>query len=205
MRVKIVRCEQAGITLASNYIKNGGVIVYPTDTVYGLGCDPYNKEAVEKVFSIKGRSKDKPLPILSNSIERLESICVLDNECKLLASRFWPGALTIITKLKDNKLKDTLNLNDRIGVRIPANDCTLRLLSLTNGLLVGTSANISTYKSAKSVDELDPRLMEKVDLIIDGGTSIGIESTVIDMIDKRIVREGYIKKGDIERVLGYEL
>ena len=203
-RDKILKCSEDSIRVASKYIKKGGVIIYPTDTVYGLGADPYNKAAVNKVFSIKGRDRSKQLPLLASSIDHINGIAEMSNDAKKLASRFWPGALTIIIRLRDEQLIDILD-TQKVGVRIPDNRCALSLIDACNGILIGTSANISGYKSVKDVRELDNRLLERVDLIIDDGITLGIESTVIDVMAKKIIREGYIKKEQIEEVLGYEL
>ncbi len=202
---KIIQCNEQSIELAAGYVRDGEIIIYPTDTVYGLGCDPYNKDAVDKIFEIKDREKGKALPLLSHSLVEIDRIALLTDEIKKLAREFWPGALTVITYLKDDRLVYTLGVKDKIGVRIPDNHCALRLIEASNGMLVGTSANISGYKSVNNVKELDARLIERVKIVLDGGTTLGIESTVLDMIDKRIVREGYIKKQQIERILGYEL
>ncbi len=201
---KILKCDEESIKLASEYIKNGGIIVYPTDTVYGLGADPYNKDAIEKIFSIKERDKTKPLPLLCSSLKHVNRIVDINSDAKRLAERFWPGALTIIMELKDEELIDILDI-DKGAVRIPNNSCALKLIDACNGILIGTSANISGYKSIKDVRELDTRLLERVDIVIDDGITLGIESTIIDIIDKKIIREGYLKKEQLEEVLGYEL
>ncbi len=201
---KLLKCSEESIKLASECIKNGGIIVYPTDTIYGLGADPYNKDAIEKVFSIKERDKTKPLPLLCSSLKHINRIVDLNLDAKRLAERFWPGALTIIAKLKDRWLVDIFDI-EKGAVRIPNNKCALKLIDVCNGILIGTSANISGYKSIKDVRELDIKLLKRVDIVIDDGITLGIESTIIDVIDKKIIREGYLKKEHLEEVLGYEL
>lgn len=200
----IVKCDNKGREIASRHVKSGGVIVYPTDTVYGLGADPYNKDAIDKIFLIKERGKHKPLPLLASSLNHVNRIAYISIEAKRLIDKFWPGALTIIMPLRDDRLRENLGI-DKAGIRIPNHKCALRLIEECNGILIGTSANISGSSSIKSIEELDDRLRERVDVIIDDGKTLGIESTVIDIIDKKIVREGYIKKYVIEEVLKYEL
>lgn len=201
---KILKCNKENIRIGAKYVKNGGIIVYPTDTVYGLGADPYNKDAIDKIFSIKERDKTKPLPLLCSSLKYVNRIVDMNYDAKLLAERFWSGALTIIMELKDEQLANILDIK-KAGIRIPNNRCALELIDACNGILIGTSANISGYKSTNDVRKLSFRLIEKVDIVIDDGITLGIESTVIDMVDKKIVREGYIKKEHIEEILGYEL
>lgn len=201
---KIIKCTDESIRLGAKYIRNGGIIIYPTDTVYGLGADPYNKDAIDRIFEVKGRDKSKPLPLLCSSLDHVNRIVHMNYDAKRLAERFWPGALTVLMELKDKQLINTL-CTEKAGVRIPNNSCALKLINACNGILIGTSANISGYKSIQDVKELDPRLVEKVDIIIDDGVALGIESTIIDILEKKIVREGYIKKQQIEEVLGYEL
>ncbi len=197
---KIVKCDPNNISLAAQYVKRGGVIIYPTDTVYGLGADPYNKDAIDKIYEIKGRDRDKPFPLLSNSIDIINNIAYLDPQSIKLTKIFWPGALTLILPLKDEKLKSILSIN-KIGVRIPNSECALNIIKACNGILIGTSANISGKMSARSIEELDPLLIERVDLVLEDNIMLGIESSIIDMIDKKIIREGYIKRETIESIL----
>ncbi|MEM2855558.1 MAG: L-threonylcarbamoyladenylate synthase [Candidatus Nitrosocaldaceae archaeon] len=200
----ILNIDEYSIELASKYVKEGGIIIYPTDTVYGLGCDPYNNYAIKRVYEIKGREKGKPLPLLCSSIEDVRRIGELNSDEEKLIKKLWPGALTLIIKLIDTKLNDILEANYKIGVRIPNNPLTLKLVKTCGGILVGTSANLSGMKSAKSVKELDKRLLEDVEIILDGGESKGVESSVVDVKRRKIVREGYVKKYEIEMILGYE-
>lgn len=197
---KIVKCNTHNIMLAAEYVKKGGIIIYPTDTVYGLGADPYNKDAVNKIYEIKEREKNKPFILLCSSIETVNNIAYLDHESIKLIKRFWPGALTLILKLKDERLKTILSRDD-IGVRIPGSECALNTINACNGILIGTSANLSGKKSASTIDELDPILIERVDLVLYDNIKLGIESSIVDMINKKIIREGYIKKEEIESVL----
>ncbi len=197
---KIVKCNTHNIILTAECVKKGGIIIYPTDTVYGLGADPYNKDAVNKIYKIKEREKSKPFPLLCSSIEIVNSIAYLDHKSIKLIKKFWPGALTLILKLKDERLKTTLSI-DNVGVRIPNSECALNIIKACNGILIGTSANLSGKKSARTVDELDPMLIERVDLVLYDNIKLGVESSIIDMINKKIIREGYIKREEIESVL----
>ena len=147
-----VNCDNQGIEKAVEIIKHGGIAIFPTDTIYGIGCDPYNKEAVRKIYDIKSRDFSKPLPVLVYSKEIAEKIAFFDDNSKKIAERFWPGPLTIILKLTDEGLKESLSLTNKIAVRVPNHKCTLALLKQCD-LLVGTSANISGESSFTNPDE----------------------------------------------------
>ena len=188
-----VSCNHDGIKIALKSIKNGGIVIFPTDTVYGIGCDPYNKDALNKIYEIKKRDKNKILPILGYSINDLEKIVEFDKTTKKIVKKLWPGQLTIILPLKDEKLKKSMDVNDKIAVRVPNNKCVLSLLKECK-LMIGTSANVSTKKSF-----VDPKQCEKsitgYDVFLDGGKiqSLG-ESTIIEIINEeiKILRQGVI-------------
>lgn len=185
-------------------VKKGKIVVYPTDTVYGLGCDPYNSAAIKRLFKIKSR-EFKPLPVLCSSIDIVKEIVELNEKELKLASEFWPGPLTIIAK-KKKALPEILTCgSDKIGVRIPNHECARRLIELCGGSLVGTSANKSGLKSPKTPEEVFKVLGRGFDIMIDDGpTPLGKESTVIDLTDEelKVIREGAIKISDLLKVLG---
>ncbi|MEM3437806.1 MAG: L-threonylcarbamoyladenylate synthase, partial [Nitrososphaerales archaeon] len=128
----IVKCDEEGLIKASEMVKKGKIVVYPTDTVYGLGCDPYNVIAIKRLFEIKSR-EFKPLPVLFSSINIVKEIVELNEIGLKLASNFWPGPLTIVAK-KIKALPEILTCgSDKIGVRIPNHDCARRLIELCGG------------------------------------------------------------------------
>ncbi|MFB5620094.1 MAG: L-threonylcarbamoyladenylate synthase, partial [Nitrosopumilus sp.] len=141
-----VNCDKEGIRTASQIINKGGIVVFPTDTVYGIGCDPYNKTSVEKIYKIKSRDITKSLPVLTYSKETAKKIAQFNTITEKIADKFWPGPLTIILKVTDQKIKESLNLKDKIAIRVPNQKCTLELLQKCN-FLVGTSANVSGNSS----------------------------------------------------------
>jgi L-threonylcarbamoyladenylate synthase len=196
-----VNCNKEGILKASKIIKNGGVIIFPTDTVYGIGCDPYNKSAVEKIYKIKSRQKTKPLPVLVYSKEIASKIVSFDKESERLAEKFWPGPLTLILKLINKKLKNSLNLDDKIALRVPENSCTLELLKRCS-LIVGTSANISGQESFTNPLKCYEN-MKGFDLFLDGGEILGIPSTIVEVVngELKIHREGTLTKKEIMKIL----
>ena len=193
-----VNCNDEGIRKSVEIIENGGVIIFPTDTVYGIGCNPYDANAVKKIYEIKSREKIKSLPVLASSIEIVKQISIIDEFTEKIIKKYWPGPLTLILKLKDKNLKESLNLEDKIAVRIPNSVCTLKLLNKCN-LLVGTSANVSGDSSFIDPQEC-MKNVKNYDIFVDGGTitSKG-ESTIIEIENEKIhvIREGALKKEDI--------
>jgi L-threonylcarbamoyladenylate synthase len=193
-----VNCNKEGIEKASQIVSQGGIVIFPTDTVYGIGCNPYNKKSVEKIYKIKSRDIMKSLPVLTYSIETAEKIVEIDQFTKKIVKKFWPGPLTVILKVKDKKIKESLNLENKIAIRIPDHKCTLELLKKCN-FLVGTSANISGNLPYTDPEECLKNL-ENYDIFVDGGiiTSKG-ESTIIEIENEKIkiIREGSLTEDEI--------
>jgi L-threonylcarbamoyladenylate synthase len=193
-----VNCDKEGIEKTSQIIKNGGIVIFPTDTVYGIGCNPYNINSIKKIYEIKSREKIKSLPVLAHSLDIVKEIASIDRFTEKIMKKYWPGPLTLILKLTDQKLKKSLNLENKIAVRIPDSKCTLKLLEKC-GLLVGTSANISGNSSYTNPDECLKNI-NNYDVFLNGGTitSKG-ESTIIEIENDKIkiIREGVLKMKDI--------
>ena len=201
--MRIIETTADNVLAASRIVKKGGLVVYPTETVYGLGCDPFNIKGVKRVFRVKGERR-KPLPILASSIDSVEKIAFLSQEAKKIAKWFWPGPLTLVVPRKPT-LPDlvTCRLNS-VGVRVPKHDVALQLISLSNDLLVGTSANKTGEKPPRTAHEATQQLGEEVDVILDGGpATLGVPSTVVDLTSKkmRILREGPIGFKEISEVI----
>ena len=193
-----VTCDKEGIEKASQIINQGGIVVFPTDTVYGIGCDPYNKDSVRKIYEIKSRKISKPFPVLVYSKDIAERIAFFDEFTKKIVERFWPGPLTIILKLTDENLKESLNITDKIAIRVPNHKCTLELLKKCN-FLVGTSANISGHSSFTNPDECFNNF-RKYDVFVDGGIITSkSESTIIEIENEeiKIIREGALSHEEI--------
>ena len=196
-----VKCDKEGIEKAAKVAKDGGIIVFPTDTVYGIGCDPYNKKSVDKIYQIKGRSKTKPFPILAYSFDVASEIVEFDKDSKKIADKFWPGPLTLILKLRDERLKESLNLKEKIAIRVPNNPCLLNLLK-NSKFLVGTSENISGEKSFTKSEDCYQKIRE-CDIFLDGGDIENKgESTILEMDQGKPIfhRIGGLKK---EEILGF--
>ena len=117
-------CNEKGIEKTWQVIKKGGIAIFPTDTVYGIGCNPYNINAVKKIYEIKSREKIKSLPVLAYSLDIVKEITCIDSFTEKIIKKYWPGPLTLILKLTDKKLKKSLKLDKKIAVRIPDSKCT---------------------------------------------------------------------------------
>jgi L-threonylcarbamoyladenylate synthase len=209
-QVKIFECSRANdISKCAALIKKGGVIVFPTDTVYAIGCDPYSQLAVKRVFVIKKRKTGIPLPVLASTVEDIKNIAFLDSRAKVLAKRYWPGPLTLVCPLLDRRISSLVVSSIRtIAVRIPSNKCTLELLRKCR-YLVGTSANISGQASARDIHQVVSSSLKGFHIMLDGGhIDNGRESTIVDLSTQgsfSIIREGAIKSEDIRRTLSKEV
>ena len=189
--------------VASRIVERGGLVIYPTETVYGLGCNPFNVEAVKRILKLKG-TRQKPLPILAANIGDAEKVALISQSGKQLAAKFWPGPLTLIFP-KKSALPSIVTFGlDTVGVRIPDNYVALRLIGLSGGLLIGSSANRTGEEPPRTVQEMSDELKKMVDVVLDGGpTAQGRPSTVADLTSEkpRILREGPIGLGEILDVL----
>ena len=194
----IVKCDSDGIEIVKKSLEEGAIVIFPTDTVYGIGCNPYNRKAIERIYQIKKRDKTKPLPILGYSKNELDKIVFFDDFSSKLADKFWPGKLTLVLKIKDQKLKEAMNLSDKVAVRIPDNECVLSILKKCK-LLIGTSANISGSQSLIDSKDCDQQLIN-YDILIDHGKiqSDG-ESTIVEINDGKLnmIRIGSILEEEI--------
>jgi L-threonylcarbamoyladenylate synthase len=201
-KFKVLTCTD-GIPECASIVKTGGVIVFPTDTIYGIGCDPHNDSSVERIFKIKGRDEKKPLPVLTYSMQDAEKIVSFGRASKMLADKYWPGALTIVAPLVDEKIsRRVTSSGSNLAVRVPANLCVLALLRECR-YVVGTSANISGANSSKSAQEVLNSGLDGFDVLLDGGHVGGVESTIVDMTATTpvISREGAIKSSEVLRLI----
>lgn len=199
--MKRLACDDQGISEAARIISAGGLVVFPTDTVYGIGCDPLNDDAVRRLEATKNR-KNKPLPILVNSLETAEQLITFSSIGKKLAERFWPGPLTIVATIKQShRGLAVAHRGVSLGVRMPSDTRTLRLITLVGGMLVGTSANKSGRKSPSTPDEVVELLGSSFDILLDGGNcQLGIESTVVDVSrdELTVLRSGALSAAELD-------
>lgn len=194
--MSIVQPIDENLKKARMILKKGGVIAYPTETFYGLGVDPFNEDAVKKLFELKGRGFDKPVSILVKDENALTSIVEeIPIAAKRLIKRFWPGPLTIIFKAKKGIPKILTANKGKIGVRVSSNQIAKKLLAIIDMPITTTSANPSGEKSPLAAQEVERYFGDKVDAIIDGGRLEGkLGSTIVDATGKgiKILRQGEI-------------
>lgn len=186
---------------AATSLKNGGLVIFPTETVYGIGANGLDREAVQKIFLAKGRNNDNPLILHISDLDMLEKIVkdIKPLERKLIA-KFWPGPLTLILN-KKNIVPDVVSANlSTVGVRMPNNQTALKLISLSGCPIAAPSANTSGKPSGTNIEDIREEFQGKVDYIVDNGdTEVGLESTVVMVIDDtvNILRPGKITKEDL--------
>ena len=196
--MKQVPSDSAGITLAIESIKNGGVVIFPTDTVYGIGCNPYDENAVDRVYTAKKRNRTNPLPILGYSKRFLENIVEFDEITNRIAEKFWPGRLTIVLPLKDDRLQKLSRGTNTLAVRVPNNKCVLAFLKKCE-LVVGTSANISGKEPFTDPQNIENDVIDCDIFLNDGIIQSSGASTVIKIENGKIkiLRSGSISKNDL--------
>lgn len=192
---------------AVTYLKNGEVVAFPTETVYGLGADATNEEAVKKIFAAKGRPNDNPLIIHISNVDQLESyVQSIPEAAKKVIAHFWPGPCTIILRKKGAIAPSVTGGLDTVGVRMPDHPVALELIEKVGIPLAAPSANSSGKPSPTTALHVKKDLDGKIQAIIDGGaTGVGLESTVLDLTnpDKpTILRPGGVTREELEAVLG---
>lgn len=206
METKVFSTSAADLSMAADLLKSGKRVIFPTETVYGLGANALDIEAVKSIFEAKGRPSDNPLIVHIWDISQVEEIAEdFPEKAKLLAEKFWPGPLTIILKRKSCIPDEVTAGLDTVGIRMPENAVARKLLSLCNLPIAAPSANISGRPSPTDANYVIEDMMGRVEGIIDGGNcSVGVESTVIDMTSEipTILRPGGVTAEEIAEVLG---
>lgn len=192
------------LEIPAQIIKQGGIVIFPTETVYGIGVNALNEEAVKKLYSIKQRPLNKPISLLISDMNMINKVAqdITDLEYKLM-KKFFPGPFTIILKKKEI-VPDILTANtDTVGIRMPSEEITRRLIEYANIPIAAPSANISNKPSGTNLDNIIKDFEGKVDYFIDSGESkLGIASTIVKVIDgiPHILRQGTITKEQIQEV-----
>jgi len=206
LKPKIIRADkQESLKRAADVIKRGGIVVYPTETFYGIGADATNEKAVKKIFQIKRRDEHMPILLIIGDEKMLFSVVkdVPEPAFKLI-KRFWPGPLTIIFHAKETVIPLLHSYTGKIGVRLSGNYIARQLSLLSEVPITGTSANISGSPPCRKPQEVADQLPD-VDLILDAGClNSELPTTVVDVTETpfRIIRKGVISEKEISKCLG---
>lgn len=198
--------DEAAIARAGRILKDGGLVAFPTETVYGLGGDALNPESSKKIYAAKGRPSDNPLIVHVCRWEDVAPIVEeIPKEAEKLAATFWPGPMTMIFNKSSLVPYETTGGLDTVAVRFPSNKIAAAMIRAGGGYIAAPSANKSGRPSPTEALYCKEDLDGKVEMIIDGGqVGIGLESTIIDLTEEKptILRPGYITKEMLEKVLG---
>jgi L-threonylcarbamoyladenylate synthase len=211
MKTKIIRMDEQNIDYealkrAGDIIRAGGLVAFPTETVYGLGGDALNEESSGKIYRAKGRPSDNPLIVHICKLEDMAPIVKgVPRAAKLLAEAFWPGPLTIILNKSDKVPYATTGGLDTVAIRMPEHRTALAFIEASGGYIAAPSANISGKPSPTIAKYVAEDMDGRIEMIIDGGeVGIGLESTIVDLTEETpmILRPGYVTKEMLEKILG---
>jgi L-threonylcarbamoyladenylate synthase len=202
---RIVKADAEGALVeAAAVLKGGGLVAYPSDTVYGLGAAASDERAVQRVFVAKDRDTEKAVSLLLADAADLGSLCAeVSLAARVLAQRYWPGPLTLVLRRSPDFHSAALGGGDTVAVRVPNHPFLRELIRALGEPITGTSANQSGRAACRSAEEVEQELGDAVDLIVDGGPSReGPESTVVSLTGSLLVvlREGAIPRVDVERL-----
>jgi len=193
--------DQSLLEKAAAVVKNGGIVIFPTRTLYGIGVDAFNREAVNRVFRIKQRDAQNPLSVLIRSRDAVAALAAkIPSAAEKFMAALWPGRLTIVFSARPNVLSSLTAGTGKIGIRMPEHPAASGLVESLNCPLTATSANLSGQPGADSVDQLPVELLRNVDLVIDAGKlKGGIGSTVVDVTVSPpvILREGEVSRKEL--------
>ena len=210
MDTKILKANPDGFAIASEILKSGGLVAFPTETVYGLGADAFNTKAVAKIYSAKKRPNFNPLIVHVIDLETAQKFVYLDADALLLANNFWPGPLTIVAPIRaGSNLSELITAGlDTIAIRVPAHPVARKLLEIFNGPVAAPSANPSGSISPTNASQVKNGLNGRIHAILNGGKcNVGLESTIIlsQNGECHLLRSGGIPEKNIEEILGYKL
>lgn len=201
--MRVIKADLEGIKKGAEIILNGGLVVYPTETVYGLGCLPNDPDAARRVCEVKQRAT-KPLPLICSDVEIARKVVHFNPAAEILAKRFWPGPLTLVLPSKISYSIWITHGGKSLGIRVSGYQIARELARQSGGVLVSTSANVSGEQPPFTAREAEIQIGKKVDLILDGGPSPGqLPSTVLDLTGEElwILRSGPISGKEIIETL----
>ncbi|MCS7129797.1 MAG: L-threonylcarbamoyladenylate synthase [Archaeoglobaceae archaeon] len=194
------------IDRAVEILKKGGIVAFPTETVYGIGCDAFNEKAVERLYEIKKRSRDKPLIVGVGSFEEIYEIAEVNEVAEILIKEFFPGSLTLV--LKNKKIPSIVTANSqKVAVRMPSHEIPLKLIRKLGRPVVVPSANISGRPSPTKFEHVLSDFGESIDAIIIGECQIGIESTILDVTvsPPKLLRPGAVSTEALKKFVDLEV
>jgi len=188
--------DAAAIEFGARVIRGGGLVVFPTETVYGIAANLLNQKTVDRLYEVKRRFRGKPFTVHIADLKAIREMgCAISKKARLAIDKYWPGPLTVILQAKDGR---------KTGFRMPANEVALRLISAARVPVVAPSANISGKKPPRDAKSALRDLDKRVDVVIDAGrTAVGVESTVVDFTTDppAILREGAVTRTALMRTL----
>jgi L-threonylcarbamoyladenylate synthase len=193
--MRMMTASRDGLAQAAQVLRDGGVVAYPTDTLYGLAVDPRNASAVERLFVLKGRHASVAIPLIAATVEQAQTAGELSPAHLQLARAFWPGPLTIVVPAKASIARLLLGGGSTIAVRIPAHAVATGLAAALDGCITSTSANRSGQPAATNAQQVSSDLGDAIDMVLDGGPSPGgAPSTIVEVVDGRVrlVRAGAV-------------
>ncbi len=200
------KADEASIRQAGQILKRGGLVAFPTETVYGLGADALNEDAAAKIYAAKGRPSDNPLIVHITERKMLDAIVSeVSPQAELLMEKFWPGPMTLIFKKSDLVPYGTTGGLDTVAVRMPSHPIARAVIDAGGGYIAAPSANTSGRPSPTKASHVEEDLCGKIDMILDGGeVDIGLESTIVDVSTDQpmILRPGYISQAMLKEVIG---
>jgi L-threonylcarbamoyladenylate synthase len=180
------------IKKAAEIIKKNGIVIYPTETVYGIGANIFSEDALKKVFAVKKRDIDRPVSVAVSDFKMMDDLVVMSIKERHFVEKLLPGPVTVLLKKKE-KVPDILSSGGLVGIRYPDHETTIKLIELAGVPITSTSANISGEAPPAKAGEIKI----SVDYIIDGGECKGEPSTVVDIVNRKIIRKG----ADYEKVV----
>lgn len=206
---RLLQASDAGLAAAAEILRLGGLVAFPTETVYGLGADARNDEAVAKVFAAKARPQFNPLIVHVPTVDAAESIAGFDPIARRLASAFWPGPLTLVLPLKSgSEISALVSAGlQSVAIRVPEHPLAKRLLTAFNGPVAAPSANRSGRISPTTAQHVMENLAGRIDAVLDGGAcGVGVESTIVGLTpEPALLRSGGLPAEAIEDCLGHVL
>jgi L-threonylcarbamoyladenylate synthase len=209
LKTQILPADAAAVARAARCLSEGGLVAFPTETVYGLGADALNADAIARLYEAKGRPSFNPLIAHVADIAAARQIARFDATATRLAEAFWPGPLTLVLpKTHDCAVADLATAGlDTVAVRVPMHPIARSILAAFGGAVVAPSANLSGHVSPTSAEHVAADLGGRIDLIVDGGpVNVGVESTIVGCFDTpMLLRPGGLPREEIERVLGHAL